>query len=97
MKRGVREHEYDGQKGSDAPVHRLSGDEEQEGDDPGSENGRGGDHTGCHRQEKWQWAYLCRSMDCLEKAVKNKGLERSLKVKLPSEVYDALREELKCL
>ena len=83
MKRGVREYEYDGQKGSDAPVHRLSGDEEQEGDDPGSENGRG--------------AYLCRSMDCLEKAVKNKGLERSLKVKIPSEVYDALREELKCL
>ena len=29
--------------------------------------------------------------------MKNKGLERSLKVKLPSEVYDALREELKCL
>ena len=54
MKRGVREYEYDGQKGSDAPVHRLSGDEEQEGDDPGSENGRGGDHTGCHRQEKRQ-------------------------------------------
>ena len=52
-------------------------------DATGKKNGRG--------------AYLCRSMDCLEKAVKNKGLERSLKVKLPSEVYDALREELKCL
>ena len=87
MKRGVREHEYDGQKGSDAPVHRLSGDEEQEGDDPGSENGRGGDHTGCHRQEKWQRGIF----------VPQYGLERSLKVKLPSEVYDALREELKCL
>ena len=52
-------------------------------DDTGKKNGRG--------------AYLCRSMDCLEKAVKNKGLERSLKVKIPSEVYDALREELKWL
>ena len=52
-------------------------------DATGRKNGRG--------------AYLCRSMDCLEKAVKNKGLERSLKVKIPSEVYDALREELKCL
>ena len=52
-------------------------------DATGKKNGRG--------------AYLCRSMDCLEKAVKNKGLERSLKVKIPSEVYDALREELKCL
>ena len=52
-------------------------------DATGKKNGRG--------------AYLCRSMHCLEKAVKNKGLERSLKVKIPSEVYDALREELKCL
>lgn len=98
MKRGVREYEYDGQKGSDAPVHRLSGDEEQEGDDPGSENGRGGDaHWMLPARKTAEGAYLCRSMDCLEKAVKNKGLERSLKVKIPSEVYDALREELKCL
>ena len=42
-------------------------------------------------------AYLCRSMDCLEKAIRSRGLERSLKVKIPDEVYETLKEELKCL
>lgn len=46
----------------------------------GKKNGRG--------------AYLCRSEECFKKAVKNKGLERSLKVQIPQEVYDALEEEL---
>ena len=41
--------------------------------------------------------YLCRSMDCLEKAIRSRGLERSLKVKIPYEVYETLKEELKCL
>ena len=49
----------------------------------GKKNGRG--------------AYLCRSMDCLEKAIRSRGLERSLKVKIPYEVYETLKEELKCL
>ena len=49
----------------------------------GKKNGRG--------------AYLCRSMDCLEKAIRSRGLERSLKVKISDEVYETLKEELKCL
>lgn len=52
-------------------------------DATGKKNGRG--------------AYLCRNMDCLEKAIRSKGLERSLKVKIPEEVYGSLKEELKCL
>jgi len=52
-------------------------------DATGKKNGRG--------------AYVCRSMECLEKAQKSKGLERSLKVKIPGEVYDSLKEEMECL
>ena len=49
-------------------------------DATGRKNGRG--------------AYLCFSRECLDKAIKNKGLERSLKTAIPPEVYDALKEEL---
>ena len=49
-------------------------------DTTGKQNGRG--------------AYLCFSKDCLERAVKNKGLERSLKRAVPTEVYDQLKKEL---
>lgn len=49
-------------------------------DATGRKNGRG--------------AYLCFSRECLEKARKNKGLERSLKMSIPSEVYDSLEKEL---
>ena len=45
----------------------------------GKKNGRG--------------AYLCRSMDCLKKAQKNRGLERSFKMSIPNEVYDHLEKE----
>ena len=38
-------------------------------------------------------AYLCKSLDCLKKARKNKGLERSLKIHIPDEVYDSLEKE----
>ena len=38
-------------------------------------------------------AYLCKTAECLSKAVKNKGLERSLKVQIPKEVYEALEKE----
>lgn len=38
-------------------------------------------------------AYLCFSRECLEKAVKNKGLERSLKTAIPKEVYENLEKE----
>lgn len=49
-------------------------------DTTGRRNGRG--------------AYLCFSGECLKKARKNRGLERSLKMSIPSEVYDNLKEEL---
>ena len=45
----------------------------------GKKNGRG--------------AYLCISKECLMKARKNKGLERSFKMSIPSEVYDNLEKE----
>lgn len=49
----------------------------------GKKNGRG--------------AYLCISGECLQSARKNKGLERSFKMKIPSEVYDSLEKEFeKC-
>ena len=52
-------------------------------DATGRKNGRG--------------AYLCRSAECLERAVKTKGLDRSFKMAVPKEVYEALREEMKAL
>ena len=50
-------------------------------DTTGKKNGRG--------------AYICGSAECLAKARKTKGLERSLKIAIPAEVYDALEGELK--
>ena len=32
--------------------------------------------------------------ECLKKARKNRGLERSLKMSIPPEVYDSLEKEL---
>ena len=49
-------------------------------DATGRKNGRG--------------AYLCPSMECLKKAVKGKGLERSFKVAIPKEVYETLEKEM---
>ncbi len=49
-------------------------------DATGRKNGRG--------------AYLCFSKECLVKARKNKGLERSLKMSIPSAVYDSLEKEM---
>ena len=49
-------------------------------DKTGRKNGRG--------------AYLCPDMECLKKAIKSKGLERSLKVKIPEDIYAKLEEEM---
>ncbi len=49
-------------------------------DATGRKNGRG--------------AYICPSMDCFKKAVKSRGLERSLKMAIPKEVYEALEKEM---
>ena len=39
-------------------------------------------------------AYVCRCMECFEKAVRSKGLERSLKCKVPEETYESLKKEI---
>ena len=39
-------------------------------------------------------AYICPSMECFKKAVKSRGLERSLKMAIPKEVYEALEKEM---
>jgi len=49
-------------------------------DATGKKNGRG--------------AYICCSVDCLKKAIKSKGLERSLKVEIPKELLLTLEKEL---
>lgn len=49
-------------------------------DKTGRKNGRG--------------AYLCPNLECFNKAVKSKGIERSLKTVIPEEVYKAIGEEL---
>ena len=49
-------------------------------DATGKKNGRG--------------AYICRSMDCLIKANKTKGLERAFQCSIPNEIYLKLEKEL---
>ena len=38
-------------------------------------------------------AYLCMNRECLAKAGKNKGLERSFKMSIPREIYENLEKE----
>ena len=49
-------------------------------DATGRKNGRG--------------AYLCQSRECLQQAVKGKGLERSFKMSIPKDVYEKLEKEM---
>ena len=49
-------------------------------DATGRKNGRG--------------AYICPSVECLKKAVKNRGLDRSFKMTIPKEVYEVLEKEM---
>lgn len=39
-------------------------------------------------------AYICKDLQCFEKARKRKAFERSLKCKIPDEVYDRLQREI---
>lgn len=39
-------------------------------------------------------AYICPNVQCLEKAQKSKGLERSFKAAVPKEVYEQLLMQL---
>ena len=52
-------------------------------DATGKKNGRG--------------AYIYFSRECLEKAKKNHGLERSLKAAIPDEVYENLEKEFEAI
>lgn len=49
----------------------------------GKKNGRG--------------AYICPSLECLDKAMKKKGLERSLKLPIPPEFYAAFQKEIETI
>lgn len=49
-------------------------------DSTGRKNGRG--------------AYICPNMDCFLTAKKTKGLERSLKMAIPEEIYEELQKEM---
>lgn len=48
----------------------------------------------CSGKKNGRGAYLCNSVDCFRRAVKSKGLERSLKMAIPEEVYEILEKEL---
>ena len=39
-------------------------------------------------------AYLCKNPECLVMAARNKGLERSLGMKIPEEIYENLKKEI---
>lgn len=39
-------------------------------------------------------AYLCNNKECLKKARKNRGFERSFKTSVPESVYEALEKEM---
>lgn len=39
-------------------------------------------------------AYVCRNIECLEKACKNKGLERSFKTAVPKDLYEELKNQM---
>lgn len=39
-------------------------------------------------------AYVCKNIECLEKAYKTKKLERNLEAKIDEEIYNRLKEEV---
>ena len=39
-------------------------------------------------------AYICDSLECLEKGIKSKALKRALEVEIPEEIYENLRERI---
>jgi len=52
-------------------------------DATGRKNGRG--------------AYICPNSECLKKAIRNKGIARSLDVSIPQEIYDELQKEMSAI
>lgn len=49
-------------------------------DEKGKEPGRG--------------AYICYSLECLEKAIKTKKFEKALEIKLSEEIYEQIKETI---
>ena len=49
-------------------------------DRTGRQNGRG--------------AYICDKKECLQKAIRSKGLERSLEIQIPDEIRETLLKEI---
>ncbi|WP_346867839.1 MULTISPECIES: RNase P modulator RnpM [unclassified Clostridium] len=47
-----------------------------------------------HGKKPGRGAYICRNIQCLEKSVKTKRLERNLETKINDEIYDKLKEEI---
>ena len=39
-------------------------------------------------------AYICNNIQCLEKAIKTKRLEKAFKIEIESQIYDNLRGEI---
>ena len=56
-----------------------------------AENEIGIDATG---RKNGRGAYICPNMECLKLAMKNRGLERSLKTAIPESVDQQLEEEM---
>ncbi|WP_069997490.1 RNase P modulator RnpM [Cellulosilyticum sp. I15G10I2] len=46
-----------------------------------------------HGKKPGRGAYVCKNIECLSQAEKNKGLERSFKTSVDKEIYNALRKE----
>ena len=53
--------------------------------------------VGCGEMKNGRGAYVCRNAECLQKAKKTKGLDRSFKMTIPEEVYDSLTKEIEAL
>ena len=49
-------------------------------DPTGKKNGRG--------------AYICRNSECLEKAFKNKRIQKNLEIQIDDALYDSLKEQV---
>ena len=52
-------------------------------DEPGKKNGRG--------------AYICKNAECMKKALKSRGLDRSFKIPVSKEVYENLALQMEDL
>lgn len=47
-------------------------------------------------KESGRGAYICKNIECLNKAKKYKALNKALKININDEIYDQLKKELFC-